>query len=74
MLDRLFKRPPAGLSLVERAKTGSQSAQDLVIKTVETEAPPSGLSLAEMAKLGLESAKIKVNVIYEASGIKTDNP
>lgn len=68
-METLFRRPPAGLSTVERSRSGSPSARDLVIKAVTEEKPPAGLSLAEMARLGLKSAKEKVEIIYEAAGI-----
>lgn len=73
MLDRLFQRPPAGISTVERAKAGSPSAKATVVKAVVEEKPAAGLSLAELAKLGLESARKKIEVIYDAAGIKTED-
>lgn len=73
MYDRLFKRPPAGLSIIEMAKNGSQSARESVIKVVENHKPPAGLSLSELSKLGLRSARERVQIIYDAAGIKSED-
>ncbi len=61
-VETITKRPPAGLSLLEMALLGSETARKQVAKVlpVLSEKSPAGLSLIEWAMLGSPHAVEKI--------------